>query len=89
MYFSYFFFNFLLLFKVKAKDKRIKRRLVKDILKNENIDNYEKYLENKFDEYDFYYAIDINFWNILMNENEEAPDYINNSKIAEEINIIK
>ena len=76
-------------FKVKAIDKKIKRRLIKDILKNENIDNYEKYLENRFDEYDFFYAIDINFWNILMNENEEAPDYINNSKIAEEINIVK
>ena len=76
-------------FNVKAKDKKIKRRLVKDILKNENIDNYEKYLENKFDEYNYFYAIDINFWNILMNENEEAPDYINNSRIAEEVKIIK
>ena len=78
-----------LYFKVKANDKKIKKRLIKDILKNEKIDNFEKYLESKFEEYDYFYAINVEFWNTLMNENEEAPDYINNSKIAEEINIIK
>ena len=78
-----------LYFKVKANDKKIKRRIIKDIIKNEKIDDFEKYLESKIAEYDFFYAIDINFWNILMNENEEAPDFINNSKIAEEINIVK
>ena len=78
-----------LYFKVKAVDKKIKRRLIKDILKNEKIENYEKYLEKNFEEYDFFYAIDINFWNILMNDKEEAPEYINNSRIAEEINLVK
>ena len=78
-----------LYFDVKADDKKIKRRLIKDLLKNENIDNYDKYLENKFDDYHFFYAIDINFWNILMDEKEEAPDYINNSRIVEEIQIVK
>ena len=91
--FNPFLENFALIpylyFKVKANDKKIKRRIIKDIIKNEKIDDFEKYLESKIAEYDFFYAIDINFWNILMNENEEAPDYINNSKIAEEINIIK
>ena len=75
-------------FKVKANDKKIKRRLINDTLKNENYDNHEKYLENKFAEYDYFYAIDVNFWNLLMNEGVEAPDYINNSRIAEEINIV-
>ena len=78
-----------LIFKVKTDDKIIKRRLIKDILKNENIDNHEKYLENKFEEYDFFYAVNIKFWNILMDDSKEAPDYINNSEIVEEINIVK
>ena len=77
------------LFKAKVDDKKIKRRIIKDILKNENMDDYEKYLETKFDEYNTFYAIDIKFWNSLMNEDEEAPDYINNSNITEEINIVK
>ena len=75
--------------KVKANDKTIKKRLIYDFLKTENIDNHEKYLENKFADYDYFYAIDINFWNYLMDENGEAPDYINNSRIAEEIIIVK
>ena len=75
-------------FKVKANDKKIKRRLINETLKKENYDNHEKYLENKFAEYDYFYAIDVNFWNLLMNEGVEAPDYINNSRIAEEINIV-
>ena len=78
-----------LIFKVKTDDKIIKRRLIKDILKNENIDNYEKYLENKFEEYDLFYAVNKKFWDILMDDSKEAPDYINNSEIAEEINIVK
>ena len=72
-------------FKLKVTDNKIKRRLIKEILKNENIDNYEKYLEDKFTEYDYFYAVDINFWNQLMNENEELPDYLSNSKLADEI----
>ena len=78
-----------LLFKAKANDKKVKRKLIQTILKNDGIDNYEKYLENNFDQYKDFYAIDINFWNLLMNEKEDAPDFINNSNIAEDIILIK
>ena len=78
-----------LLFEAKTNNKIIKRKLIKDSLINRHFDNHEKYLEKFFDSNDFFYIIDINFWNSLMNENEEVPNYINNSRIAEEINIVK
>ena len=77
------------LFKAQTNDKKIKRRLIKDILKNRSIDNHEIYLKESFDYCNTFYIVDINFWNSLMNEQEEIPDYINNSRIAEEIIIIK
>ena len=77
------------LFKAKTNDKIIKRRIIKDTLKNRKIDNHENYLELKFDDCNNVYLLDIKFWNALINENEEIPDYIDNSRIAEEINIIK
>ena len=78
-----------LIFKVKTKDKNIKRRLVIETLKNKNIDNHEKYLEKSFDDCNRFYAIDVNFWDALVDENKEIPDYINNSRIAEEIKLIR
>ena len=78
-----------LLFNAKTKDKNIKRRLVVETLKSKNIDDHEIYLEKSFDECNRFYAIDINFWNALNSENKEIPDYIDNSRISEEINIIK
>jgi len=78
-----------LLFKVKSNNKKVKRKLIQITLKNEGIDNYEKYLEKNFVDLTDFYAIDINFWNKLMNENEEAPDYVNNSNIAKEIDLTK
>ena len=78
-----------LLFKVKTNNKKVKRKLIQIILKNEGIDNCDKYLEKNFVDSDDFYAIDINFWNKLMNENEEAPDYVNNSNIAEVIELTK
>ena len=77
------------IFKVKTDDKKIKRRLINDILKNEDINNFEKYIEKNFEDYEYFYAIDIKFWNTLINENEEAPDFIDNSNIAEEVKIVK
>ena len=77
------------IFKVKTDDKKIKRRLINDILKNEDINNFEKYIEKNFEDYEYFYAIDIKFWNTLINENEEAPDFIDNSNIAEEFKIVK
>ena len=77
-----------LLFEAKTNDSKIKRKLVKYIFKSKKIDNFETYLETHFNECKFFYVIDINFWNALMDEKEEIPDYINNSRIAEEINII-
>ena len=53
------------------------------------IDNYEQYLINNFDDYNDFYAVNIKFWNLLMDENEEAPEYINNSDIAEYSNLVK
>ena len=44
-------------FKVKSEDKTIKKRLINDILKNNDIDNYEKYLESEFEVCDYFYAI--------------------------------
>ena len=78
-----------LLFKVKSNNKKVKRKLIQITLKNEDIDNCEKYLEKNFVDSTDFYAIDINFWNKLMNENEEAPDYVNNSNIAKVIDLTK
>ena len=78
-----------LLFNAKTKDKNIKRRLVVETLKNKNIEDHEIYLEKSFDECNRFYAIDVNFWKALNDENKEIPDYIDNSRISEEINIIK
>ena len=78
-----------LLFKVKSNNKKVKRKLIQLTLKNEGIDNCEEYLDKNFVDSNDFYAIDINFWNKLMNENEEAPDYVNNSNIAKEINLTK
>ena len=77
-----------LLFKAKTNDKSIKRKLIKYILKMKNIDNFETYLKDHFNVCKYFYAVDINFWNALMDENMEVPDYLNNSRIAEEISII-
>ena len=77
------------LFRAQTKDKKTKRRLIKNILKNISIDNHEIYLKESFDYCNIFYIVDINFWNSLMNEQEEIPDYINNPRIAEEIIIIK
>ena len=76
-------------FRIKTDDKNIRKRLINDTLKKYNADNIESYLENQFEESDYFYAIDFNFWNILIDKEREAPDYIDNSKIAEEIIIIK
>ena len=78
-----------LLFKVKANNKKVKRKLIQKILKNDGIDNYEQYLENNFDDCGDFYAVSFKFWNLLMNENEEAPEYINNSDIAEYSILVK
>ena len=77
-----------LLFEAKTNDKTIKRKIIKYLLKTKKIDNFETYLETHFNECKLFYVIDINFWNALMDENVEIPDYINNSRIAEELNII-
>ena len=76
-------------FKVKSEDKIIKKRLINDILRNNYIDNYENYLENEFEACEYFYAINKNFMDTLMDPNAEAPDFIDNENIAEEINIIK
>ena len=76
-------------FRLKTDDKKIRKRLINDILKNNNIESHEKYLESQFEDCDSFYAIDMKFWNVLMDPNKDAPEYINNSKIAEEIKIEK
>ena len=58
-------------------------------MKNEDIDNCEQYLKNNFDSSDDFYAVSTKFWNLLMDENKEAPEYINNSDIAEYSDLIK
>ena len=76
-------------FGIKTDNKKIKKKIINEIFINNSYYNYEKYLENQFEDCDYFYAIDINFWNKLLNDNDEIPDYINNSRIAEEIVIIK
>ena len=78
-----------LLFKVKANNKKVKRKLIQKTLKNDGIENYDQYLENHFDDCDDFYAVSTKFWNLLMDENGEAPEYINNSDIAEYSNLVK
>ena len=46
-------------------------------------------MEKNFEQGIYFYAIDINFWNLLIDPKADAPDYLDNSKIAEEINIMK
>ena len=79
-------------FKVKTNDKNVRKRLINDVF-NEDIfadgGNYEKYLEKNFEQGIYFYAIDINFWKFLIDPKADAPDYLDNSKIAEEINIMK
>ena len=77
-----------LLFNCKTNDKRIKRRLIIETLKNKNIENHEKYLEKSFNSCNYFYAIDTSFWNALIDENKDIPDFIDNSRIADEINLI-
>ena len=76
-------------FSLKTNDKKIRKRLINDILKNNKIESHEKYLESQFEDCDSFYAINIDFWNILIDPNKDAPEYINNSNIAEEIKIEK
>ena len=76
-------------FRLKTDDKKIRKRLINDILKNNNIGSHEKYLESQFEDCDSFYAIDMEFWNVLMDPNKDAPEYIKNSKIAEEIKVEK
>ena len=75
-------------FKVKTSDKQIRKKLINDLFKRDNIDDHEKYLEKHFETSDFFYAIDIKFWKVLMDPEQEAPDFLDNSKIAEEVDII-
>ena len=77
-----------LLFNYKINDKRIKRRLIIETLKNKNIENHEKYLEKSFNSCNYFYAIDTFFWNALIDENIDIPDIIDNSGIADEINLL-
>ena len=74
--------------KVKVNDKEKIKIIINNFLKNESDGKLEKYLEKNFNECSSFYAIDVKFWNSLINKNDVAPDYINNSRIAEEINIV-
>ena len=76
-------------FRLKTDDKKIRKRLINDLLKDNNFVNHEKFLESQFEDCDYFYPINIDFWNILIDPNKDAPDYINNSNIAEEIVIEK
>ena len=76
-------------FRVKANNKDIKRKLVKLYLKNEGNEEYEKYLERNFEHNDKFYVINYTFWESLLDEEKEAPEYIKNEEIADELNITK
>ena len=75
-------------FKVKTSNKQIRKKLINDLLNRDNIGDHEKYLEKHFETSDFFYAIDVKFWNDLMDPNHEALDFLDNSRIADEVNII-
>ena len=77
-----------LLFNVKTNDKKIKRRLIIETLKYKNIENHEIYLEKNFNSCNYFYAIDTFFWKALIDENKDIPDYIDNSRIGDEIIVI-
>ena len=74
--------------KVEVNDKEKIKIIINNFLKNESDGKLEEYLEKNFNECSSFYAIDVKFWNSLINKNDVAPDYINNSRIAEEINIV-
>jgi len=76
-------------FKIKANDKEVKEKLVRLYLKNEGIEEYEKYLERNFENNEIFYAINYKFWESLLDEEKKSPEYINNEEIADELNIIK
>ena len=75
-------------FKVKTDDKKIRKKIINYIFEIDNSANHEKYLEKHFEENEFFYAIDKNCWEMLINPGVEDIDFIDNSKIAEEFNII-
>ena len=75
-------------FNVKPKDKIVIQKLINNYFIKEYYENYEDYLVTNFERYSTFYAIDINFWNNLNDPKAKGPDYIDNSRIAEEINII-
>ena len=75
-------------FKVKTDDKKIRKKIINYVFEIDNSANPEKYLEKQFEENEFFYAIDKNCWEMLINPGVEDIDFIDNSKIAEEFNII-
>ena len=77
---------------MKINDKKLRKRLINDVLNGEDIladIGSEKYLEKNLEQSIYFYAIDINFWHLLLEPKANAPDYLDNSKIAEEINVMK
>ena len=74
--------------KVEVNDKEKIKIIINNFLKNESDGKLEEYLEKNFNECSSFYAIDVNFWNSIINKNDVAPVNINNSRIAEEINIV-
>ena len=72
-------------FEYKIYNNKIRKRIVNHILKKYNALNIYNYLESKFINNIYFYAIDANCWNDFIDPERDVPDYIDNSKIAEEI----
>ena len=75
-------------FKAKVNDKNIKKKILLNVLKLDNTENHLEYLKIHFDNTDYFYAIDKSIWDKLIDPNIKVFDFIDNSKIAEEINIM-
>ena len=66
--------------KVKVNDKEKIKIIINNFLKNESDGKLEEYLEKNFNECSSFYAIDVNFWNNIVTEEE---------KIKKEIKLIE
>ena len=75
-------------YNLKAEEQPLKKKIINFILNKRTV---EEYLIDNFDKNERFYPINIEFWNNLINENQEVNQElkINNSLIAEEDGIYK
>ena len=67
-------------YNLQAKEKNLKKQIIKYILNNKTV---EEYLIENFDKNNYFYPINKEFWNSLIDDKDESELKINNSLIAE------